>query len=96
MQSSNPIFTRSEGFNGRNANGNQTYPGNGQQYAGHGSPSEWSVGTPGIGDWVSDGRLEVAQVTRDGRLHVWRAQGRATAAWARAGCDQANTGSCTN
>ncbi len=54
----------------------------------------WSVGTPGIGDWVSDGRLEVAQVTRDGRLHVWRATGRAPAAWARAGCDQANTGSC--
>ena len=54
----------------------------------------WSVGTPGIGDWVGDGRLEVAQVTRDGRLHVWRAKGRAPAAWARAGCDLANTGSC--
>ncbi len=47
MQSSNPVFTRSEGFNGRNANGNQTYPGNGQTHAGYGSPSEWSVGTPG-------------------------------------------------
>jgi len=47
MQSSNPIFTRSEGFNGRDANGNQTYPGTGQQHAGYGSPSEWSVGTPG-------------------------------------------------
>jgi uncharacterized YccA/Bax inhibitor family protein len=38
LQSSNPIFTRSEGFNGRNANGTQAYPSN---------PSEWSVGTPG-------------------------------------------------
>jgi uncharacterized YccA/Bax inhibitor family protein len=38
LQSSNPIFTRSEGFNGRNANGAQTYPSN---------PSQWSVGTPG-------------------------------------------------
>jgi uncharacterized YccA/Bax inhibitor family protein len=48
MQSSNPIFTRSEGFNGRaNANGNTTYPGNGQQHAGYGDPSQWGVGTPG-------------------------------------------------
>jgi uncharacterized YccA/Bax inhibitor family protein len=47
LSSSNPVFARSEGFNGRNANGNQTYPGNGQTYAGYGSPSEWSVGSPG-------------------------------------------------
>jgi uncharacterized YccA/Bax inhibitor family protein len=39
LQSSNPIFTRSEGFNGRTANGSQTYPTS--------NPSEWSVGTPG-------------------------------------------------
>jgi uncharacterized YccA/Bax inhibitor family protein len=39
LSSSNPIFARSEGFNGRqNANGGVTYPSN---------PSEWSVGTPG-------------------------------------------------
>jgi uncharacterized YccA/Bax inhibitor family protein len=47
LSSSNPVFARSDGFNGRNANGNQTYPGNGQTYAGYGSPSEWSVGSPG-------------------------------------------------
>ena len=48
MQSSNPIFTRSEGFNGRgNAYGNQTYPGNGQSYGGYGDPSQWGTGTPG-------------------------------------------------
>jgi len=48
MQSSNPIFTRSEGFNGRgNAYGNQTYPGNGQSYGGYGDPSQWGTGMPG-------------------------------------------------
>jgi uncharacterized YccA/Bax inhibitor family protein len=48
MQSRNPIFARAEGFNGKggNAYGNPTYPGNGQSYAGYGSPSQWSVGTP--------------------------------------------------
>ena len=50
MQSRNPVFARSEEFNGRaNAYGNQTYPGNGQTYAGYGSPSSWSVGGPGQG-----------------------------------------------
>jgi uncharacterized YccA/Bax inhibitor family protein len=48
MQSSNPIFARSEGFNGRdNASGNTTYPGNGQQQTGYGDPSQWGTGGPG-------------------------------------------------
>jgi uncharacterized YccA/Bax inhibitor family protein len=50
MQSRNPVFARAEGFNGKgnvNAYGNVTYPGNGQSYAGYGSPSTWGVGTPG-------------------------------------------------
>ena len=50
MQSRNPVFARAEGFNGKgnvNAYGNVTYPGSGQSYAGYGSPSTWSVGTPG-------------------------------------------------
>jgi uncharacterized YccA/Bax inhibitor family protein len=38
LTSSNPVFTRSEGFNGRSANGTQAYPSN---------PSQWSVGAPG-------------------------------------------------
>src|SRR6478735_2069091 len=38
LTSSNPIFARSEGFNGQNATSTQAYPTN---------PSEWSVGTPG-------------------------------------------------
>ncbi len=48
MQSRNPVFARAAGFNGKgNAYGNATYPGNGESYAGYGSPSTWSVGGPG-------------------------------------------------
>ena len=38
MQSNNPVFRRSEAFNGTstNAYGNQTYPGNGATYQGYG------------------------------------------------------------
>ncbi len=45
MESKNPVFRRAEGFSGRNAQGNATYPGNGQGYAGYGEPSSWSTGT---------------------------------------------------
>ncbi|GAC1529904.1 MAG: Bax inhibitor-1/YccA family protein [Marmoricola sp.] len=45
MQSRNPVFARSEGFNGRaNAYGNQTYAGNGQAYPGYGQTDAY--GTP--------------------------------------------------
>jgi uncharacterized YccA/Bax inhibitor family protein len=48
MQSNNPVFRRSEAFNGRaNAYGNQTYAGNGNPYAGYGDPATWGTGTPG-------------------------------------------------
>ena len=51
MQSNNPVFRNSEGFNGqatRNAYGNQTYPGAGQGYQGYGAsdPSTWGTGSP--------------------------------------------------
>ena len=38
MQSNNPVFRRSDAFNGAstNAYGNQTYPGNGAAYQGYG------------------------------------------------------------
>jgi uncharacterized YccA/Bax inhibitor family protein len=49
IKSSNPVFSRVEGFNGKNPQGNATYPGNGQGYAGYGSPATWSTGTPGQG-----------------------------------------------
>ena len=53
MKSNNPIFARSEQFNGTgsNAYGNQTYAGGGQSYPGYGQTTTtrptWSVGTPG-------------------------------------------------
>jgi len=45
MHSSNPVFARSDEFNGRSAHNNPTYPGAGT-YAGYGAPSTWSTGSP--------------------------------------------------
>jgi uncharacterized YccA/Bax inhibitor family protein len=48
MQSNNPVFSRSEAFNGQaNAYGNQTAAGNGSPYAGYGDPATWGTGSPG-------------------------------------------------
>jgi uncharacterized YccA/Bax inhibitor family protein len=48
MQSNNPVFRRSEAFNGQaNAYGNQTAAGNGSPYAGYGDPATWGTGSPG-------------------------------------------------
>jgi uncharacterized YccA/Bax inhibitor family protein len=47
MQSNNPVFRRSETFNGKaNAYGNQTTAA-GNPYAGYGDPATWGTGTPG-------------------------------------------------
>jgi uncharacterized YccA/Bax inhibitor family protein len=46
FKSNNPVFSRVDGFNGKNAQGNATYPGNGQGYAGYGAPSTWGTGSP--------------------------------------------------
>jgi uncharacterized YccA/Bax inhibitor family protein len=50
MQSNNPVFRRSDAFNGAstNAYGNQTYAGNGGAYPGYGQPGqpEQGYGTP--------------------------------------------------
>ncbi len=66
MQSRNPIFARSEGFNGRNDA--QTYPGNGQQHAGYGDPSQWGTGSPsGPGapvTQVDQGRMTIDTVVQ--------------------------------
>jgi hypothetical protein len=55
----------------------------------------WLVGTPGLGDWDGDGRLEVAVVRRDGILMVWHTPTPAHRVhqWPRFGHDLANTGS---
>lgn len=53
----------------------------------------WLVGTPGLGDWDGDGRLELATVRRDGVLQVWRTRATTTAGgWARFGGNDRNTG----
>ncbi len=57
MQSNNPVFRRSETFNGQaNAYGNQTYAGNGSPYAGYGEPATWGTGTPGTPTHTETGR----------------------------------------
>lgn len=47
MQSSNPIFNRSEGFNGRNARGATS--------TGYTDPSQWNVGRPQQGGYAGQG-----------------------------------------
>ncbi len=69
MQSSNPVFSRSDGFNGRAPQQSQygypTYPGAGPS-AGYGQPgytdpSTWQTGTPG-GPAVDQGRMTIDSV----------------------------------
>jgi len=55
----------------------------------------WLVGTPGVGDWDGDGRMEVAVVRRDGVLLVWRTATRDRGDWPRFGGDHRNTGART-
>ncbi len=74
MKSNNPIFARSEAFNGTsstNAHGNQTYAGGGQPYPGYGQtttdpaygdPSQWGTGTPG--DVRSEARMTIDSVVQ--------------------------------
>ena len=71
MQSSNPVFSRSDGFNGRgstNAYGNQSYAGNGMTYPGYGTqqsdPSTWSTGAPGQPTSVDQGRMTIDSVVQ--------------------------------
>lgn len=63
MQSSNPIFTRAEGFNSRGT-ATTTYPGNGQQSVGYGDPSQWGTGTPGQLTQVDQGRMSIDSVVQ--------------------------------
>ena len=54
----------------------------------------WVVGTPGLGDWDGDGKLELAVVRRDGVLDVWRTNAAATQqGWLRFGGNDRNSGS---
>src|SRR5687768_16838374 len=66
MKSNNPVFARSEEFNGRGsayAGGGQAYPGYGQTPTdqGYGDPAQWGTGTPGQ---VDQGRMTVDSVVQ--------------------------------
>jgi uncharacterized YccA/Bax inhibitor family protein len=84
MQSKNPIFTRAEGFNGR-ANGNQAYPGNGQQHPGYGDPSQWGTGTPGQVIQVDQGRMSIDSVVQKTGITMGIVVLFAAATWALTG-----------
>lgn len=65
MRSSNPVFSRSEGFNGRssNAGSTQTNPG----YGGQSDPSTWGTGSPGSPGHptaVDQGRMTIDSVVQ--------------------------------
>ena len=81
MKSTNPIFTKSEGFNGQptgatsNAYGNQTYPGAGQHFPGYGQaptgPAQQSQGSyQGYGDPATWGTGEPLDTRRGPRMTV--------------------------
>jgi uncharacterized YccA/Bax inhibitor family protein len=66
MQSSNPIFSRAEGFNGRtstNAYGNQTYPASGMTYPAYGEPPRGDVGQAPQ-TYVDQGRMTIDTVVQ--------------------------------
>ncbi len=72
MQSSNPVFARSDAFNGRSANvyGNPTYPGSGpaagygQPPPGYTDPSTWRTGGPGVRTDIDAGRITIDSVVQ--------------------------------
>jgi hypothetical protein len=54
----------------------------------------WVVSTPATGDFVGDGKLDVAIMTREGNLFVWRTKGSASQAaeWPKYQHDLRNSG----
>jgi uncharacterized YccA/Bax inhibitor family protein len=66
MQSSNPVFQRADGFNGRasaNAYGNQTYPAGGMAYPAYGTPPG-GPGGPEAPAYVDQGRMTIDSVVQ--------------------------------
>jgi len=69
VQSSNPVFRRSAGFNGRsstNVYGNRTYPGNGISYPAYGatSGSQGPYGGPSAPSYVEQGPMTIDTVVQ--------------------------------
>ncbi len=86
MQSNNPVFARSEAFNGRNSNayGNTTYPGAGQSYPGYGEqtntdPATWGTGGPGAP--VATSRMTIDSVVQKTAISLFTVIAAAAATW---------------
>ena len=63
MQSSNPVFRKAEGFNGRS----QTYPASGMTYPAYGAPTQtdpYRQQAPIYGDTVTGGRMTIDTVVQ--------------------------------
>ena len=83
MQSRNPVFARSEGFNGRaNTYGNQTYEGNGQSYADFGQADTWGAPT---GMAVDNQRMTIDSVVQKTGITLGIVVIAAAATWALTG-----------
>ncbi|HYF72052.1 MAG TPA: Bax inhibitor-1/YccA family protein [Nocardioides sp.] len=94
MQSNNPVFRRSEGFNtsGTNAYGNQTYAGNGSAHQGYGQtgytdPATWGTGTPGqpgttpVTPGVDHGPMTIDSVVQKTAISLFLVLAAAAATW---------------
>lgn len=65
MQSSNPVFARSEGFNGRGSSGGtQTYPNGRMTYPAYGTPPAGHSGGYGQPTQVDQGRMTIDTVVQ--------------------------------
>jgi uncharacterized YccA/Bax inhibitor family protein len=82
MQSSNPVFNRSEGFNGRgsrSAHGNTTYAPEGAGYPTYGAPTDtWQGGQPGF---VDQGRMTIDTVVQKTAITMGIVVALAAATW---------------
>lgn len=88
MKSNNPVFNRSEEFNGSaNAYGNQTYAGSGQAYPGYGQapsapgygdPATYGTGTPGQ---IDQGRMTIDSVVQKTAITLAVVIAAAAATW---------------
>jgi uncharacterized YccA/Bax inhibitor family protein len=88
MKSNNPVFARSEEFNGTaNAYGNQTYAGGGQAYPGYGqAPSASAYGDPatygtGTPTEVDQGRMTIDSVVQKTAITLAVVIAAAAATW---------------
>ena len=85
MKSNNPIFNRSDEFNGRAgsyASGGQAYPGYGQASAPeYGDPSQWGTGTPGAPVQTDQRRMTMDSVVQKTAITLFVVIAAAAATW---------------